>query len=370
MRTLTITTITILIVSTIAAPAVLVTGNESTATPTPTPTATETATATPTATPTATSTPTATPAPTATPTPTPTATPTPTPTPTATPTPTPEPLEAKFSLSAVYVETNETVELDGTESEGPIESYRWDFDGDGRVDDTDPWSSTSWSEPGRHRVSLVVKSDDNRTDEQTQVVRVTNSTTPTPTPTRTVTTTPTDLSTPTPTSTDLSTPTSTPTATSTTEDDDGTESDGNETYLIEVGSSLRVVSASWSDGEVTAVLDADRSQMVTITDASVNLQEYESYDIKRQQTRVPEGRSEVTFLVDNPDNAAVTLATSEGIVSLSPGDGGIGLFSGPATWADVRSAALGGGIAGLGLVLLIGWIEVAASTDEHEEVDL
>jgi hypothetical protein len=378
MRTLTITTITILIVSTIAAPTVvLVTGNESTTTPTPTPTATETetatptetATATPTPTPTPTASPTETPTPTPTPSPTPTATPTPTPTATHTPTPTPEPIEADFSLSAVVVETNETVELDGTESEGPIESHRWDFDGDGRVDDTGPWSSTSWAEPGRHRVSLVVKSEDNRTDEKTQVVRVTNSTTPTPTPTVTPTPTPgsTPTNTPTPTSSGgETTPTATPTASSS-----GTgpaDSKNGSEYLIEVDSDVRIVSATWNDGEVSMLVEADRSSLITITDASLDLQNHEATEIKRSRQRIPAGVTRINFTTEKPRTAAVTVATRNGLVGLSPGDG-LGLYDRAASWVDVRVAGAAAILAGLPGFALGVWAVVARRTVDVDVVD-
>ena len=356
MRTLTITTITILIVTTIAAPAVLVTGTEPTPTPTQSETATETATETPTSTPTPTPTPTA----------TATRTPTPAPTPTPTPTATPEPLEADFSLSAVYVETNETVELDGTESEGPIESYRWDFDGDDRVDATGPWASTSWSEPGRHRVSLVVKSDDNRTDERRQLVRVANSSTPTPTNTATPTATPTP--TPTPTSTPTPSGGETPTETATSSSSGPADSENESEYLIEVDSNVRVRSATWDDGRVSMVLEADRSSLITITDASLDLQNHEATEIKQSRQRIPAGVTRINFSVEKPRTAAVTVATRNGLVGLSPGDG-LGLYDRAASWVDVRVAGAAAILAGIPGFALGVWAVVARRTVDVDVVD-
>jgi hypothetical protein len=270
----------------------------------------------------------------------------------------------------VVVETNETVELDGTESEGPIESHRWDFDGDGRVDDTGPWSSTSWEEPGRHRVSLVVKSEDNRTDEKTQVVRVTNSTTPTPTPTVTPTPTPgaTPTNTPTPTSSGgETTPTATPTASSSSSEP-AVDAENRTEYLIEIDSNVRVLSATWNDGEVSMVLEADRSALVTITDASLDLQNHEATEIKRSRQRIPAGVTRINFTTEKPRTAAVTVATRQGLVGLSPGDG-LGLYDRAASWVDVRVAGAAAILAGLPGFALGVWAVVARRTVDVDVVD-
>jgi hypothetical protein len=180
------------------APAAVAQDNQ-TATPTPTPT--PTATPTPTPTPTPESTATATRTPTATQTPTPTSTPTPT----ATPTATPSDLEADFELSRRVVDVNQTVDLDGTLSTG-AESYRWDWTEDNLTDETGPLASTSFSEPGRYEVSLVVVGEDGATDENIRVVRVVEPAT---------TSTPTEEPTDTPTATAASTATPTPSPTPT-----------------------------------------------------------------------------------------------------------------------------------------------------------
>jgi hypothetical protein len=268
----------------------------------------------------------------------------------------------------VYIEVNETAELDGTESEGPIESYRWDFDDDGRVDDTGPWASTSWSDPGRHRVSLVVKSDDNRTDERRQLVRVANSSTPTPTSTATPTPTPgsTPTDTPTPTPSGGETPTATTTASSS-----GTgpaDSENGSEYLIEVDSDVRIVSATWNDGEVSMLVEADRSSLITITDASLDLQNHEATEIKRSRQRIPAGVTRINFTTEKPRTAAVTVATRNGLVGLSPGDG-LGLYDRAASWVDVRVAGAAAILAGLPGFALGVWAVVARRTVDVDVVD-
>jgi len=371
-KTITIITVTILIAS-LLGPA-LVVGQDDGSDPTPTPTPTETETATPTETATSTPTPTPTetrtetPTPTPTPSPTPTETATPTPTPTGTPTPTSEPLEARFSLSSIVLEPGETLQVDGTESRGPVESWRWDFDRDGFTDDTGPLSSTSWDEPGRHVVSLVVKSDDGRTDERRRTVRVVNESDssngtetatpiPTETPTETATSTPAP-STSTPTQGDPST--STPASSS--------RAPNRSEYLIEVDEDVRIVSADWNNGEVSILLEADRSKLVTIVDASLDLQNYEATDIRRDRTRASRGLTRVNFTVEKPNKAAVTVSTADGLVGLSPGDG-LGLFSRAAAWVDVRIAALAAIVGAIPAFAVGVWSVVARRTVDVDLVD-
>jgi outer membrane biosynthesis protein TonB len=375
-QTITITTIAILIVSSVAAPALVVVGQDSGDDPSPTPTETATETETATPTPTSTPTPTPTPTPTSTPTesPTPTKTETATPTPTSTPTPTPtsEPLEAKFALSTIVLEPGEMLEVDGTESRGPVESWRWDFDDDALTDATGPLSSTSWEEPGRHVVSLVIKSEDGRTDERRRTVQVVNSSdgTPTSTPAPTPTETPTPTSTPAPTPTETQGTTGDEeTATSTPASSSSRRSSSNRSeYLIEVDSDVRIVSATWDDGEVSMLIEADRSSVVTVTDASLNLQNHEATDIKRSRQRVPSGLTRFNFTTEKPQKAAVTVSTRNGLIGLSPGDG-LGLFARAASWVDVRIAALAalfGALPGMALGI---WAVVAREAVDVDLVD-
>lgn len=381
-----------MIVSMLGAPLVLAqdggggeNGNE-TATSTPTPTETETATPTETATSTPTPTSTSTPTETRTETPTPTESPTPTPTPTPTSTPTPtesenetgtptptatsEPLEARFSLSSIVLEPGETLQVDGTESRGPVESWRWDFDQDGFTDDTGPLSSTSWDEPGRHVVSLVVKTDDGRTDERRRTVRVVNESddeneteASTPIPTAT----PTETPTPTP-APSTSTPTQGDPSTSTPASSSSSRAENRSEYLIEVDDDVRIVSADWRNGEVSILLEADRSKLVTIVDASLDLQNYEATDIRRDRTRASRGLTRVNFTVEKPNKAAVTVSTSDGLVGLSPGEG-LGLFSRAAAWVDVRIAALAAIVGAIPAFAIGVWSVVARRTVDVDLVD-
>ena len=378
-KTITIITVTILIAS-LLGPALVVgqdERNDPTPTPTPTPTETETATPTETATSTSTSTetrtetPTSTDSPTPTPTPTPTETATPTPTETGTPTPTSEPLEARFSLSSIVLEPGETLQVDGTESRGPVESWRWDFDEDSLTDDTGPLSSTSWEEPGRHVVSLVVKSDDGRTDERRRTVRVVNESddeneteTSTPIPTETPTETPTSTQAP----TSTSTPTQGEPSTSTPASSSSSRAENRSEYLIEVDEDVRIVSADWNNGEVSILLEADRSKLVTIVDASLDLQNYEATDIRRDRTRASRGLTRINFTVEKPNKAAVTVSTADGLVGLSPGDG-LGLFSRAAAWVDVRIAALAAIVGAIPAFAVGVWSVVARRTVDVDLVD-
>jgi hypothetical protein len=382
-KTITIITVTILIASLLGPALVVGQDDGSDPTPTPTPTPTETETATPTETETATSTPTPTPTSTPTetrtetrtetPTPTPTQSPTPTPTETGTPTPTAtsEPLEARFSLSSIVLEPGETLQVDGTESRGPVESWRWDFDGDGFTDDTGPLSSTSWDEPGRHVVSLVVKSDDGRTDERRRTVRVVNESdgeneteTATPIPADT----PTETATSTPAPTETSTPTQGEPSMSTPASSSSSRAQNRSEYLIEVDEDVRIVSADWNNGEVSILLEADRSKLVTIVDASLDLQNYEATDIRRDRTRASRGLTRVNFTVEKPNKAAVTVSTSDGLVGLSPGDG-LGLFSRAAAWVDVRIAALAAIVGAIPAFAIGVWSVVARRTVDVDLVD-
>ena len=198
-----------------------------------------------------------------------------------------------------------------------------------------------------------------------------STTTPTATPTTTsstTTVTPTaePPSTPTPASTEAETPseTVTPEPTST-----PTERSDNSTYQIAIDDDVRVVSSSWSDGELTALIEADRPSTLVVTDASKDLTRYEATNIKRQRVDLPHGTTEVTFTVEKPSSAAVTAATSDGIVGLSPGDGS-GWFDRAAEWVDVRAAA--GGAAVFSLLGMLGgvwWSVSKRRVDGVEVVD-
>jgi hypothetical protein len=174
---------------------------------------------------------------------------------------------------------------------------------------------------------------------------------------------PTPTATPDPTSTPTATATATPTPTPEAADD-------NESYVISIGEhgTARVVEQEWDDGTLTMVVEVDRSQTITVTDASLNLQNYEAKQIRQENRRVPPGRTEFVFAVEKPNKAAVTVGSSRGgLVGLSPGDGA-GMFSRAASWGDVRVAAVFAlfAIPSMGFGI---WWTVAARSVDVELVD-
>lgn len=137
------------------------------------------------------------------------------PEPTPTPTPAPaatgggggggdanEPPVAAFDVSTDTTETDALIRFDASDSDdadGVIVSYRWDFDGDGRVDTTSesPRVSHTFSTADTHEVSLTVVDGFGATNTTTRPVEVATG----PTPTTTATATPTETERPTPTET-------------------------------------------------------------------------------------------------------------------------------------------------------------------------
>jgi len=120
--------------------------------------------------------PTPTTSPTSTPTSTPTATPTPTPTPTATPTPTPQQPSAAFSYAPSSPNVGEQVSFDGSASSDPdggsIQSYSWDFDGDGTADASGQQPTHTYERAGTYQVELTVTDDEGQTASTTETVTV------------------------------------------------------------------------------------------------------------------------------------------------------------------------------------------------------
>jgi hypothetical protein len=175
----------------------------------------------------------------------------------------------------------------------------------------------------------------------------------------------TDTITPTPeaTATSTATPTATPTSTSTATP---ARNDENTTYLIELEPGVRIVESSWNSGTVTFLVESDSSTTITVTDASIPLEDYDAVDIPQKRQKIPEGRTEITFSVSEPSSAAVTVASPNGLVGLSPGSPS--LFSGTASWSDVQLAAVSGA-AGVGIVAIIVVIRtVLGRTDSPERV--
>ncbi|MFC6940263.1 PKD domain-containing protein, partial [Salinirubellus sp. GCM10025818] len=93
-----------------------------------------------------------------------------------------QPPSAEFSYSPTSPTTGETVSFDASgssDSDGSIQSYEWDFDGDGTIDETTSSATTSYtySTTGDKSVTLTVTDDDGATDQTTQTVSVGSSTT-------------------------------------------------------------------------------------------------------------------------------------------------------------------------------------------------
>lgn len=100
---------------------------------------------------------------------------------------------------------------------------------------------------------------------------------------------------------------------------DVNESAESESYLGTVDSDVRLVEGEMTDDdEMELVLEADRSKEIAITDAS---QEIDGFvDINQRVLTIPEGQSTVRFRVADPDQAAVTIATTENLVGFGQQD--------------------------------------------------
>ncbi|MFD1599906.1 PKD domain-containing protein [Halobellus rarus] len=82
---------------------------------------------------------------------------------------------AEFDVSPPDPETGETVIFDASDSndaDGSIESYEWDFDGDGTTDATGEQAENTFSSADDYDVTLTVTDDDGANDTATQTVSV------------------------------------------------------------------------------------------------------------------------------------------------------------------------------------------------------
>jgi len=82
---------------------------------------------------------------------------------------------ARFSFSPSNPQVNQTVTFDGRNSrdpDGAIQEYRWDLNGDGRVDATGARVQRSYNRSGSFQVTLTVVDNDGLNDSTTQTIRV------------------------------------------------------------------------------------------------------------------------------------------------------------------------------------------------------
>jgi PKD repeat protein len=82
---------------------------------------------------------------------------------------------AAFDATPATPVTGEAVTFDAassTDADGTIESYEWDFDGDGTTDATGEEVTNTFDDPGDYDVALTVTDDDGATDTTTQTVSV------------------------------------------------------------------------------------------------------------------------------------------------------------------------------------------------------
>ncbi|WP_135661511.1 PKD domain-containing protein [Halorhabdus rudnickae] len=83
----------------------------------------------------------------------------------------------KPSIStSTFVQPGESVEFDGSDSSGLIESYEWDFDGDGTVDATGKVVTHTYESTGEYTVTLTVGDGEGNTNSTSVTVTVSNET--------------------------------------------------------------------------------------------------------------------------------------------------------------------------------------------------
>jgi PKD repeat protein len=85
------------------------------------------------------------------------------------------PPTASFEYAPNSPNVSDTIEFDGSASsdpDGSIQSYEWDFNGDGVTDSTGEKTSHSYSGSGDYTASLTVTDDEGATDTTTQTVSV------------------------------------------------------------------------------------------------------------------------------------------------------------------------------------------------------
>ncbi len=82
---------------------------------------------------------------------------------------------ASFLISPAEPEPGEVITFNGTSSldlDGLIESFAWDFDGDGIIDSTAPIAEYAFAATGLYNVTLIVKDDDGNSHSATEAIEV------------------------------------------------------------------------------------------------------------------------------------------------------------------------------------------------------
>lgn len=85
---------------------------------------------------------------------------------------------ASYSYSPSSPDVNTDTGFDASSSgdpDGSVNSYEWDFNGDGTIDDTGSTAVYNYSTPGVYQVTLIVTDDDGATDTRTKQVAVSDS---------------------------------------------------------------------------------------------------------------------------------------------------------------------------------------------------
>ncbi|OYR47060.1 PKD domain-containing protein, partial [Halorubrum sp. Eb13] len=187
---------------------------------------------------------------------------------------------AAFDATPADPTVGEDVTFDAsasTDSDGSIESYEWDFDGDGTTDASGEQVTNAFAAADDYAVTLTVTDDDGATAETTQTVSVSEAPDPDP---------PTDGP-----STEVSL--------------------SPESELVAVGDSAEydvvVDDADGGVGVYSMTVTADDPSVASITDASVS-----NVDENLTDVEIAEDGSSATMeavLVDTDDNGSVTLGT-------------------------------------------------------------
>jgi len=83
-------------------------------------------------------------------------------------------LEAFFTYSPEQPTTKDKIEFDASDSDGVIDTYKWDWDGDGSFDATTSSSTTthSYSDGGLYAVELQVVDDSGETHSSTKEIQI------------------------------------------------------------------------------------------------------------------------------------------------------------------------------------------------------